>query len=470
MTTPAPEDHRRSLADLAQRDLDAALQLLAERAQYITAASGAAIALRRGDHHDMLCRASAGSNAPELGAILSMDYGLSGESVRTRQLLRCDDVSTDSRVNHEVCRRLGIASVVVMPIVSDDQTLGVFELLSGKPRAFEERDLSALRRLSELVEHAVKHAILAHYAPSATGATAPEATAEAEPSPTVAASVDVVERVSETKNKISADPLPTALAPAAPGPAPVAPEPVVPLTIASEVPAEKSAEPVPVEKSETIAPKLEPLELEPAKLEPEKLAQEKPDPVPAKPRFWSVATHPDSPTSTASAESNRVPPGLRNLRKCQTCGFPVSPGRTYCVECEEKQWRGQPLTKPVASSTTGGTARAELDLASQKLADRPTVISKSAGPSKPDAVPVNVSEIFPVAAPPDISSSPAPTDTLKLASTPPQASSVDLPLSEHSTLFSNSAAPSESWFAANRYVLIALLAVAIVIAAIAFLR
>ena len=83
-----------SLAKMAQSDLDAALQLLAERAQYITGASGAAIALRRGEHDDMLCRASAGSNAPEFGALLSMEYGLSGESVRTRQALRCDDTET----------------------------------------------------------------------------------------------------------------------------------------------------------------------------------------------------------------------------------------------------------------------------------------------------------------------------------------------------------------------------------------
>src|ERR1700685_2158566 len=146
MTTPAPEDNRRSLADLAQRDLDAALQLLAERAQYITEATGAAIALRRGDHNDMLCRASAGSSAPELGALISMEYGLSGESVRTRQTQRCDDAEQDSRVNREGCRHLGIASVIIMPILSNDRVLGVFQLFSGQPRAFVDRDLSALRR------------------------------------------------------------------------------------------------------------------------------------------------------------------------------------------------------------------------------------------------------------------------------------------------------------------------------------
>ena len=163
------EDGGQSLAKMAQIDLDAALQLLAERAQYITGASGAAIALRRGEHADMLCRASAGSNAPELGALLSMEYGLSGESVRTRQALRCDDTEVDPRVNREGCRQLGIASVVVMPIVSEQQVLGVFELFSGQPRAFEERDLSALQRLSEMVETAVRHAVAAQSMPASPG-------------------------------------------------------------------------------------------------------------------------------------------------------------------------------------------------------------------------------------------------------------------------------------------------------------
>src|SRR3984957_18831076 len=145
-----------SLADMARRDLDAALQLLADRAQYITGASGAAIALRREGKKDMLCRASTGSNAPELGALLSTEFGLSGESVRTRQPLRCDDAERDVRVNRDVCRQLGIASVVVMPVVNDDEVLGVFELFSERVNAFGERDLSAVRRLSEMVETAVR--------------------------------------------------------------------------------------------------------------------------------------------------------------------------------------------------------------------------------------------------------------------------------------------------------------------------
>src|ERR1700685_715190 len=159
------EDGGHSLAEIARRDLDAALQLLADRAQYITGANGAAIALRRHGKKDMLCRASTGSNAPELGALLSTEFGLSGESVRTRQPLRCDDAERDTRVNREVCHQLGIASVVVMPVVNDDEVLGVFELFSGKVNAFGERDLSALQRLSEMVETAVKLARAAESIP-----------------------------------------------------------------------------------------------------------------------------------------------------------------------------------------------------------------------------------------------------------------------------------------------------------------
>src|ERR1700740_1302072 len=140
------KDGEYSLAEMARRDLDAALQLLVDRAQYITGAGGAAIALRRAGKNDMLCRASAGSNAPELGALLSTEFGLSGESVRTRQLLRCDDAARDTRVNQDACRQLGIASVVVMPVVNDDEVLGVFELFSGQANAFGDRDLSAVQR------------------------------------------------------------------------------------------------------------------------------------------------------------------------------------------------------------------------------------------------------------------------------------------------------------------------------------
>jgi putative methionine-R-sulfoxide reductase with GAF domain len=147
-----------SLAEMAQRDLEAALQLLAERAEYITGASGAAIALR--NEGEIVCRASAGPSAPEVGVHLQINSGLSGESIRTREILRCDDAETDPRVNRESCRALGIASVVVLPLVNENEVNGVFELFSGRANAFEERDIAALQRLAEMIQTAIQHSEL----------------------------------------------------------------------------------------------------------------------------------------------------------------------------------------------------------------------------------------------------------------------------------------------------------------------
>jgi putative methionine-R-sulfoxide reductase with GAF domain len=150
------EDGGKSLAELAQRDLAVALRLLAERAQYITGASGAAIALREGE--ELMCRARAGPSAPAVGSQLQASSGLTGESVHTREILRCNDASTDSRVNRESCKSLGIASVMVMPLLREQEVTGVFELLSDRPHAFEERDVVALQRLGEMIGTAIDHA------------------------------------------------------------------------------------------------------------------------------------------------------------------------------------------------------------------------------------------------------------------------------------------------------------------------
>jgi hypothetical protein len=297
------DDQSTSLAAMVYRDLDAALQLLTERAQYLTGADGAMIALRRDDHNDMLCRASAGTSAPELGVLLSMENGFSGESVRTRQVLRCDDAQQDSRVNRENCRRLGISSVVAMPIVSDQQVLGIFELFSSKPNAFGDDNVAALRRLSEMVETAVKYAVAAQpQSPVQDPPAAEKLVASADEikveHQTPLSSEDILE---------SADALPTAGQDS---------------PIANRSSSEPDVLLTEDEKAET------PAEARPAS---------------KKPLFWSAATHSSENRVPAPEAAASVPPVLKNLRKCKACGFPVSEGRVFCVECEDKQWRGQKL-------------------------------------------------------------------------------------------------------------------------------
>ena len=193
---------------MAEQDLQAALQLLAERAQYITGASGAAIALR--DGREMVCRASTGASAPEVGAALQVNSGLTGESVRQKMVLRCDDAEKDPRVNRDSCRALGIKSVMVMPLVRDDEVIGVFELLADRERAFEERDVIALERLSEMILIALEHADAARRASAEIAAgneAAPESAASspAEPAPTLAQKAQPESKVEGTPEPAASD-------------------------------------------------------------------------------------------------------------------------------------------------------------------------------------------------------------------------------------------------------------------------
>jgi putative methionine-R-sulfoxide reductase with GAF domain len=134
-------------------NLDAALQLVAERSLGFLRASGAAIALYR--DAEMICLARAGDDAPPLGARLQVGSGFSGECVRAGRLLRCDDCESDPRVDQESCRALGIRSIIAIPIQVGDSIVGLLELFSPQPNAFSADDHVLLRHLAEAAVIAV---------------------------------------------------------------------------------------------------------------------------------------------------------------------------------------------------------------------------------------------------------------------------------------------------------------------------
>jgi len=140
---------------LAERDLYATLQLLAERARYLCGASGVSIALR--DGRAMICRASAGPSAMELGSRIRIDSGLIAESLRVRQILRCDDAERDPRLSRETWQRIGIRSAMLGPLVRLDETVGIFELLADRTSAFDDRDITTLQRLSDMTLTALEN-------------------------------------------------------------------------------------------------------------------------------------------------------------------------------------------------------------------------------------------------------------------------------------------------------------------------
>ena len=135
-----------------QASLGAALRLIAQRAQAFTRANGCAIALS--ENREMVCRASSGDAPPE-GARLESGSGFSGYCVRTGFLQRCDDAETDSRVDRESCRMLGIRAMIAVPIRMGESVVGLLEVFSSKAHAFDERDGTILQRLADTILAAV---------------------------------------------------------------------------------------------------------------------------------------------------------------------------------------------------------------------------------------------------------------------------------------------------------------------------
>jgi len=140
----------------AELALQVVLNEIVEQACLATGATGAAVLLER--NGEMQCRATFGTNAPELGARLDSESGLTVECIRTQQVQHCDDAQADPRANVEASHQLGTRSVMVFPLLRNGSIAGVLEVFSSRPAAFGERDEWTLEALAKRVLKNVERA------------------------------------------------------------------------------------------------------------------------------------------------------------------------------------------------------------------------------------------------------------------------------------------------------------------------
>lgn len=130
-------------------DLRGALNLVATSVLEISGSTGAALAISA--QGEMTCWAMSGPTAPPLGTPVPLDSGLSGECLRGRRTLRCDDAERDPRVNREACARLGgVGSMLLVPVLRRNTAIGVLVAFSVRPRAFDETDEHVLELLAAI--------------------------------------------------------------------------------------------------------------------------------------------------------------------------------------------------------------------------------------------------------------------------------------------------------------------------------
>jgi TonB family protein len=139
---------RTSIRD-SNLSLEVLLDYIVHAAQLVADADGAAIAIRRDNL--VVCQARSGGMAPELDTKLDADSGISGQCLRTGGTLLCHDTNNDPRVDAEVCRRLGLRSVAVVPVGRMPAVNGVLEAFSARPNAFDDSQMELLEELAELV-------------------------------------------------------------------------------------------------------------------------------------------------------------------------------------------------------------------------------------------------------------------------------------------------------------------------------
>lgn len=129
--------------------LDLVLNEAVEQARKATGATGAAIALIRDG--EMICRATTGKNAPDLGVRVDMTSGLPGASLMTGQVQLCSDTEEGRLVNAEVCRRLGVRSMLIAPLINGSGAFGILQVFSSEAHVFGAHEIETLEILAKKI-------------------------------------------------------------------------------------------------------------------------------------------------------------------------------------------------------------------------------------------------------------------------------------------------------------------------------
>ena len=79
---------------------------------------------------------------------MKVGKSLSGKCIATGQIMLCEDSETDARVDRAACGRIGLRSMVVVPLFYQDDRVGVLKVVSATPSSFTESDIQTLQLMA----------------------------------------------------------------------------------------------------------------------------------------------------------------------------------------------------------------------------------------------------------------------------------------------------------------------------------
>ncbi|MBV8660165.1 MAG: diguanylate cyclase [Burkholderiales bacterium] len=139
------------LSQVVEADLDLAafMQLVVDTLQEFTRARGVVVELVEGN--EMVYRAASAPIAEHVGLRLPRHGSFSGLCVDEAKVLRCDDAETDSRVNREACRKVGVRSMLCAPLFQEGRPIGVLKVMSVEANGFCEQDVYDIESMSAVL-------------------------------------------------------------------------------------------------------------------------------------------------------------------------------------------------------------------------------------------------------------------------------------------------------------------------------
>ena len=129
-------------------DVSAASRLIADRLHHRTMAAGVSVGLVTDGYLD--CVAESGDPARLPGSCLASHSLVATERLKNGEVFQSSDSQSDIRLDQELCRQLGVGSLIAVPVQKLGEIAGVIEVRWSRPHAFHEQDVRACQLMATL--------------------------------------------------------------------------------------------------------------------------------------------------------------------------------------------------------------------------------------------------------------------------------------------------------------------------------
>jgi GAF domain-containing protein len=138
---------------LRQLDLESSMEMVLERLLDITKASGAAVGVV--DGKKVRYPAGIGPAALSNGTEVEKENALCFDCLRTGQVARCPDITSEFLLDVNECQRRGIQALIAVPVYHDGGVAGALELYFSTANSFRETDVHSCQLMAGLVTEAL---------------------------------------------------------------------------------------------------------------------------------------------------------------------------------------------------------------------------------------------------------------------------------------------------------------------------